>query len=181
MGTTGVDTDYAALGALGSGSDGRSTPSAHGHVVEGNADDSASEILAEPDAWERIGIIPRAVTDIFEKAEEMRRAGGRDARWECRCSFLELYNEVSGWRPGVPLALTCSAGPHRSPLDRPDWSSADHLDPRGHQGPHRLVGPARDQGLLYARGHGPPAAREYAPPDGRDGHEQGEQSESCDL
>lgn len=89
MGTTGVETDYNALGAL----DGRSGSNS-GYVVEANADDSASEVLAAPDAWERIGIIPRAVTDIFEKAEEMRRASGRDTKWECRCSFLELYNEV---------------------------------------------------------------------------------------
>jgi hypothetical protein len=75
MGTTGIDADYDALNKS--------------NVVDGSSE--------QTEEAERIGIIPRAVGDIFEKAEEIRRTGGKDARWECRCSFLELYNEVS-WK-----------------------------------------------------------------------------------
>ena len=41
----------------------------------------------------RTGLIPRTVQTIFEKAEHMRIASGPGASWECRLSFLELYNE----------------------------------------------------------------------------------------
>jgi hypothetical protein len=41
----------------------------------------------------RTGLIPRTVQTIFEKAEEIRLASGAGASWECRLSFLELYNE----------------------------------------------------------------------------------------
>ncbi|ORY34052.1 hypothetical protein BCR39DRAFT_556841 [Naematelia encephala] len=41
----------------------------------------------------RTGLIPRTVQAIFEQAEEMRLANGPGSSWECRLSFLELYNE----------------------------------------------------------------------------------------
>ncbi|WWC89409.1 uncharacterized protein L201_004333 [Kwoniella dendrophila CBS 6074] len=41
----------------------------------------------------RTGLIPRTVHTIFEKAEETRQQSGPGASWECRLSFLELYNE----------------------------------------------------------------------------------------
>ncbi|WWC61786.1 uncharacterized protein I303_104371 [Kwoniella dejecticola CBS 10117] len=41
----------------------------------------------------RTGLIPRTVHSIFEKAEEIRQQSGAGASWECRLSFLELYNE----------------------------------------------------------------------------------------
>ncbi|WWC70286.1 uncharacterized protein I206_104236 [Kwoniella pini CBS 10737] len=41
----------------------------------------------------RTGLIPRTVHTIFEKAEEIRQQSGPGASWECRLSFLELYNE----------------------------------------------------------------------------------------
>ena len=41
----------------------------------------------------RTGLIPRTVHAIFERAEEIRLASGPGASWECRLSFLELYNE----------------------------------------------------------------------------------------
>lgn len=41
----------------------------------------------------RTGLIPRTVQTIFEKAEEVRKSAGPGASWECRLSFLELYNE----------------------------------------------------------------------------------------
>jgi hypothetical protein len=41
----------------------------------------------------RIGIIPRAVSDIFERAEQIRSASGPGASYEAKLSFLELYNE----------------------------------------------------------------------------------------
>ncbi|RXK40167.1 hypothetical protein M231_02625 [Tremella mesenterica] len=56
----------------------------------------------------RTGLIPRTVQAIFEKAEELRIAAGPGASWECRLSFLELYNEeiidlLSG--TGVQIAI----------------------------------------------------------------------------
>lgn len=41
----------------------------------------------------RTGLIPRTVRTIFERAEELRQSSGSGATWECRLSFLELYNE----------------------------------------------------------------------------------------
>lgn len=41
----------------------------------------------------RTGLIPRTVQAIFQRAEEIRVTSGRGASWECRLSFLELYNE----------------------------------------------------------------------------------------
>jgi hypothetical protein len=41
----------------------------------------------------RTGLIPRTVQTIFEKAEATRLAAGPGSSWECRLSFLELYNE----------------------------------------------------------------------------------------
>ena len=41
----------------------------------------------------RTGLIPRTVHTILERAEEFRKASGPGASWECRLSFLELYNE----------------------------------------------------------------------------------------
>lgn len=41
----------------------------------------------------RTGLIPRTVQTIFERAEQLRIASGPGASWECRLSFLELYNE----------------------------------------------------------------------------------------
>lgn len=45
------------------------------------------------DADSRAGLIPRTVETIFRRAEEIRMASGLGASWECRVSFLELYNE----------------------------------------------------------------------------------------
>lgn len=64
MGTTGLESDYANIG---------------GSAEDGYAD--------------RIGIIPRAVGDIFARVEEEARHAGPSASWECRLTFLELYNE----------------------------------------------------------------------------------------
>lgn len=41
----------------------------------------------------RTGLIPRTVATIFERAEQARLSSGKGASWECRLSFLELYNE----------------------------------------------------------------------------------------
>ena len=41
----------------------------------------------------RTGLIPRTVQSILDKAEEVRLSSGIGASWECRISFLELYNE----------------------------------------------------------------------------------------
>lgn len=41
----------------------------------------------------RAGLIPRTVETVFRRAEEIRLASGPGASWECRVSFLELYNE----------------------------------------------------------------------------------------
>jgi kinesin family protein 4/21/27 len=41
----------------------------------------------------RTGLIPRTVKAIFDQAEATRAASGLGASWECRLSFLELYNE----------------------------------------------------------------------------------------
>lgn len=41
----------------------------------------------------RTGLIPRTVRAIFDRAEEIRLASGPGSSWECRLSFLELYNE----------------------------------------------------------------------------------------
>lgn len=41
----------------------------------------------------RTGLIPRTVSTIFERAEALRQSSGPGASWECRLSFLELYNE----------------------------------------------------------------------------------------
>jgi hypothetical protein len=65
MGTTGIEVDYT------SGSN------------------------AEQNAADRIGMIPRAMSEIFSRAEAKKRESGAGATWECRLSFLELYNEVS--------------------------------------------------------------------------------------
>ncbi|KAJ9113882.1 hypothetical protein QFC19_000075 [Naganishia cerealis] len=39
------------------------------------------------------GIIPRAVKDMFEKLEQDRTQAAGGLTWECKVSFLELYNE----------------------------------------------------------------------------------------
>lgn len=41
----------------------------------------------------RAGLIPRTVETVFRRAEEIRLSSGPGASWECRVSFLELYNE----------------------------------------------------------------------------------------
>lgn len=41
----------------------------------------------------RAGLIPRTVEQVFRRAEEIRLQSGPGASWECRVSFLELYNE----------------------------------------------------------------------------------------
>lgn len=41
----------------------------------------------------RAGLIPRTVEQVFRRAEEIRQQSGPGATWECRVSFLELYNE----------------------------------------------------------------------------------------
>lgn len=41
----------------------------------------------------RTGLIPRTVKAIFDRAEDIRLASGNGSSWECRLSFLELYNE----------------------------------------------------------------------------------------
>jgi kinesin family protein 4/21/27 len=41
----------------------------------------------------RTGLIPRTVQTLFERVEETRLASGPGSSWECRLSFLELYNE----------------------------------------------------------------------------------------
>lgn len=41
----------------------------------------------------RAGLIPRTVETVFRRAEEIRLNSGPGASWECRVSFLELYNE----------------------------------------------------------------------------------------
>lgn len=49
--------------------------------------------LPDSDVADRIGIIPRAAHDLFGKVDRVRSENGRDAEWECRLTFLELYNE----------------------------------------------------------------------------------------
>lgn len=63
MGTSGVDDDYQ--------------PGSH----------------ARGDGSDRLGMIPRAVNEIFREAEIKKRESGFGSTWECRLSFLELYNE----------------------------------------------------------------------------------------
>jgi len=63
---------------------------------------------AGTDFTPRTGLIPRTVHAIFERAEEIRQSSGPGATWECKISFLELYNEeiidiLSG--SGVQVAI----------------------------------------------------------------------------
>lgn len=63
---------------------------------------------AGTDFTPRTGLIPKTVHAIFERAEEIRQSSGPGATWECRISFLELYNEeiidiLSG--SGVQVAI----------------------------------------------------------------------------
>ena len=60
----------------------------------GIEDDYISELNAEQNVADRIGMIPRAMSEIFSRAEAKKNASGAGATWECRLSFLELYNEV---------------------------------------------------------------------------------------
>ena len=57
----------------------------------GTTGDDSDYSDIEPNS--RTGLIPRTVRTIFERAEELRLASGAGASWECRLSFLELYNE----------------------------------------------------------------------------------------
>ena len=41
------------------------------------------------------GLIPRAVKDMFLQLEQENKQAAGSMAWECRVSFLELYNEVS--------------------------------------------------------------------------------------
>lgn len=41
------------------------------------------------------GIIPRAVKDMFGQLEQEQRQAAGNMSFECKVSFLELYNEVS--------------------------------------------------------------------------------------
>ncbi|KAK4689080.1 hypothetical protein P7C73_g1042, partial [Tremellales sp. Uapishka_1] len=59
----------------------------------GTTGDDADYSTTEVDANPRTGLIPLTVQAIFEKAEAARRASGPGATWECKLSFLELYNE----------------------------------------------------------------------------------------
>lgn len=59
----------------------------------GDEADYAGTDYAGTDFTPRTGLIPRTVHSIFERAEEVRQASGPSATWECRLSFLELYNE----------------------------------------------------------------------------------------
>ncbi|OCF36777.1 hypothetical protein I316_01373 [Kwoniella heveanensis BCC8398] len=55
----------------------------------------------------RTGLIPRTVHTIFERAEEIRQQSGPGASWECRLSFLELYNEeIIDLLSGTGVAIT---------------------------------------------------------------------------
>ncbi|WVQ99346.1 hypothetical protein IAU59_006479 [Kwoniella sp. CBS 9459] len=55
----------------------------------------------------RTGLIPRTVHAIFERAEEVRLQSGSAASWECRLSFLELYNEeIIDLLSGTGVAIT---------------------------------------------------------------------------
>jgi hypothetical protein len=73
MGTTGIDDDYRSF-----------------HSGSSNASSVA-------EGQDRTGLIPRAVGEIFKRAEEKKRESGLGAGWECRLSFLELYNEASNF------------------------------------------------------------------------------------
>ncbi|WVR07124.1 hypothetical protein IAU60_004165 [Kwoniella sp. DSM 27419] len=55
----------------------------------------------------RTGLIPRTVQTIFERAEAVRLQSGPGASWECRLSFLELYNEeIIDLLSGTGVAIT---------------------------------------------------------------------------
>ncbi|WWD17351.1 hypothetical protein CI109_101792 [Kwoniella shandongensis] len=55
----------------------------------------------------RTGLIPRTVQAIFERAEEIRQQSGTGSSWECRLSFLELYNEeIIDLLSGTGVAIT---------------------------------------------------------------------------
>ncbi|WRT66280.1 uncharacterized protein IL334_003233 [Kwoniella shivajii] len=55
----------------------------------------------------RTGLIPRTVHTIFDRAEEIRLQSGPGASWECRLSFLELYNEeIIDLLSGTGLAIS---------------------------------------------------------------------------
>ncbi|KAK8864351.1 hypothetical protein IAR55_001598 [Kwoniella newhampshirensis] len=55
----------------------------------------------------RTGLIPRTVQAIFERAEDIRHQSGPGATWECRLSFLELYNEeIIDLLSGTGVAIT---------------------------------------------------------------------------
>lgn len=40
-----------------------------------------------------MGIIPRSVSTIFARANEMRKERGNSWQWSIKCSFIEIYNE----------------------------------------------------------------------------------------
>lgn len=62
------------------------------------------------------GLIPRAVKDMFLQLEQEKKQAAGNMTWECKVSFLELYNEVSASRhcfknaliPACRILSTCS-------------------------------------------------------------------------
>ena len=56
---------------------------------------------------DRTGLIPRTVQTIFDRVEQIRLESGPSATWECRLSFLELYNEeIIDLLSGSSLSIT---------------------------------------------------------------------------
>ncbi len=52
------------------------------------------DLDADPtDPTNGMGIVPRAISTIFAKANELRRERGSAWQWSLKASFIELYNE----------------------------------------------------------------------------------------
>jgi hypothetical protein len=69
------------------------TSSGKSYSMGTTGEDNDYASAADIDANTRTGLIPRTVQSIFVRAESARRASGTGASWECKLSFLELYNE----------------------------------------------------------------------------------------
>lgn len=119
------------------------------------------------------GLVPRAVTDIFNRCAEMeRQAGGRgNVKFEITNSFVELYNEVGPFRPsGAQSEMTDArtssfSGPARLAFKSgpiyPCFRATDGLDQGGQGRAHHLVGPKRDQGALEGGRYAKPSTGKH--------------------
>lgn len=120
----------------------------------------------------RTGIIPRAVKDMFGQLEQEQRQAGASMTWECKVSFLELYNEVcTQWiRAGV--ADVCISGSHRPAVHICAQSNSANHYPR-RQGQDHMVRVARGDSHLDPASHAAASRRQYSSTSRGNRNEQG--------